>query len=111
MKPSLNVYFQNKRIRRHLIVAGLINHKGDILPHKPIEVAVPKQPKRQISARKPSKIVHSYLVKEEDKRLTDAHDKIDYLSIKRIDVEKNPESNKTRRGTSKLRRSSSPVIT
>ncbi|CAF3773595.1 unnamed protein product [Rotaria magnacalcarata] len=108
MKPSLNVYFQNKRIRRHLIVAGLINHKGDILPHKPIEVAVPKQPKRQISARKPSKIVHSYLVKEEDKRLTDAHDKIDYLSIKRIDVEKNPESNKTRRGTSKLRRSSSP---
>ncbi|CAM2706639.1 unnamed protein product [Rotaria socialis] len=107
-KPSSNVYFQDKRIRRHLIVAGLINHKGDILPHKPAEVAVPKQPKRQISARKPSEIVHSYLVKEEDKRLTDAHDKIDYLSIKRIDVEKNPEPNKTRRGTSKLRRSSSP---
>ncbi|CAF4118489.1 unnamed protein product [Rotaria sp. Silwood2] len=100
--PKINIYFQNKRIRRHLIKAGLINREGEILPPTTTEVVLNQRSRRQrrpISADKLSRTVHHYILEEEQKRRTHIRNRFDF-SVKRVHVDKKTESKHTRRGIS-----------
>ncbi|CAF3476669.1 unnamed protein product [Rotaria sp. Silwood1] len=97
--PKFNIYFQNKRIRRHLIKAGLINRQGEILPAINSEVALNRRPTRQrrpLSADKLSKSIHHYVLEDEQKRRKHTRNQFDF-SAKRVHIEKKPESKHTTR--------------
>ncbi|CAM4901431.1 unnamed protein product [Rotaria socialis] len=89
--PHLNSYFNNKRIRRHLIKAGLINRHGDILPPVTYEVALVKRAKRKQSREKLSNAVANYVLEEEHRRQAFLRNHFD-LAIKRARVQKIRES-------------------
>ncbi|CAF1391599.1 unnamed protein product [Rotaria sordida] len=114
--PKLNIYFQNKRIRRHLIAAGLINRQGEILPTKNTEIILPqrsKQRRRQLSADKLSKAVHHYILEDEQKGRVHIRNQFDF-SVKHVHKEKKPESKHTTRqgiSQSSLNVHHSPTIT
>ncbi|CAM4835623.1 unnamed protein product [Rotaria magnacalcarata] len=89
--PHLNAYFNNARIRRHLIKAGLINRHGDILPPVTYEVALVKRAKRKQSREKLSNAIANYVLEEEHRRQAFLRDHFD-LAIKRARVQKIRES-------------------
>ncbi|CAF0833286.1 unnamed protein product [Rotaria sordida] len=89
--PHLNAYFNNKRIRRHLIKAGLINRHGDILPPPSYEVALARRTKRREIKAKLSHMITNYIVEDEQKRQAFLRNQFDF-AIKRARVQKIRES-------------------
>ncbi|CAF4582829.1 unnamed protein product [Rotaria sp. Silwood1] len=85
--PHLNAYFNNKRIRRHLIKAGLINRHGDILPPSSYEVVLARQTKRREAKDKLSHMIANYVVEDEQKRQVFLRNQFEF-AIKRARVQK-----------------------
>ncbi|CAF2639135.1 unnamed protein product [Rotaria sp. Silwood2] len=89
--PHLNAYFNNKRIRRHLIKAGLINRRGHILSSPSYEVVLARRTKRREEKAKLSHMIVNYVVEDEQKRQAFLRNQFDF-AIKRARVQKIRES-------------------
>ncbi|CAF0739828.1 unnamed protein product [Adineta ricciae] len=93
-----NKYFQDRRIRRYLISAGLINRHGDILPPTPEQVARARRVTQQ-------QIEDNYYNEKEDEGKNRSGVS---FSPKRSRAEKNKSSKQSRKDASNSHHSPSP---